>query len=185
MPKMKHLDRQPHLVGELIELRPLRAEDWEDLFSVASDPQIWEVHPAHDRYKEERFREFFRDGLESGGALVAIDRKTGRIIGSSRYFWHGPDHNELEIGWTFLARSHWGGIYNGEMKRLMLDHAFQSVDKVIFLVGEDNTRSQKALRKIGAVLTERQIERSLYGVQLNHLIFEIRKPLGNESRLGG
>src|SRR5215212_11295239 len=82
---------QPHLVGELLEVRPLREEDWESLFAVASDPLIWEQHPARDRYREEVFREFFREALESGGALVVIDRKTQKIIGSSRYFGFDPE----------------------------------------------------------------------------------------------
>jgi RimJ/RimL family protein N-acetyltransferase len=119
---MIQFDLQPRLAGELIELRPMRPEDWRDLYAVAADPLIWEVHPARDRYKEERFREYFEEALQSGGALVALDRRTGRIIGASRYYWYGPAKTELEIGWTFLARSYWGGIYNGEMKRLMLDY---------------------------------------------------------------
>lgn len=169
-------DLQPHLVGNLIELRPMRPDDWHELFGVAADPLIWEVHPAHDRYKEDSFREYFREGLESGGALVTVERDTGKIIGASRYFWYGPDQNELEIGWTFLARSHWGGVYNGEMKRLMLDYAFRFVERVIFLVGIDNIRSQRAMRKVGASLTERRARRTLHGVSSEFVIFEIQKP---------
>lgn len=172
---MMRFDLQPHLRGELIEMRPMRPEDWKDLFAVAGDPLIWEVHPAHDRYKEERFKEYFREGLESGGALVALDRKTGKIIGASRYFWYGPDQDELEIGWTFLARSYWGGIYNGEMKRLMLDYAFQFVDHVIFLVGSENIRSRKAMKKIGGILVDRPVQRELHGHTFDFVIFEIRK----------
>src|SRR5216117_1447345 len=100
---------QPHLVGDLLEVRPLKPEDWESLFAVASDPLIWEQHPAQVRYKEEIFREFFREALESGGAFVVIDRKTQKIIGSSRYFGFDSGKREIEIGWTYLARSHWGG----------------------------------------------------------------------------
>src|SRR5216110_1658092 len=124
-------DPQPTLTGQLLELRPLRPNDWPALFAVASDPLIWEQHPESDRYKDEVFRQFFADALTSGGALVAIDRATGQIIGSSRY--HGFDATEgvVEIGWTFLARRYWGGRYNGEMKRLMLAHAFKTVDQVI------------------------------------------------------
>jgi hypothetical protein len=113
-------DLQPYLVGELVELRPLRPEHWDSLYAVASDPLIWAQHPATDRYKEEVFREFFREALESRGAFVVLDRKTQRVIGSSRYFGFDREKREIEIGWTFLARSHWGGRYNGEMKRLML-----------------------------------------------------------------
>src|SRR5205823_8450282 len=131
-------DLQPHLKGDLLELRPLRADDWADLFAVASDPLIWEQHPSKDRYQEEVFRAFFGEALESGGALVAIDRTDGRVIGSSRFHGYDEDKSEVEIGWTFLARSHWGGAYNGEMKRLMLRHAFRFVRSVVFLVGPHN-----------------------------------------------
>jgi RimJ/RimL family protein N-acetyltransferase len=144
-------DLQPTLKGELLALRPLRPEDLHDLYAVASDPVIWEQHPANDRYKEDVFKEFFREALESGGALIAIDSKDGRVIGSSRFHGYDREKSEIEIGWTFLARSHWGGVYNGEMKRLMLGHAFRFVDSVVFLVGPHNARSQKALEKIGGV----------------------------------
>jgi RimJ/RimL family protein N-acetyltransferase len=174
MPDMTRFDLQPHLEGALLELRPMRPGDWEELSAVAADPLIWEVHPARDRYRKERFREYFQEGLESGGALVVVDRKTGKIIGSSRYFWF--EQSELEIGWTFLARSYWGGVYNSEMKRLMLDHAFRFVDHVVFLVGTDNIRSMKAMQKIGGVLTGRRVQRALHGRQFEFVIFEIRKP---------
>ena len=168
-------DRQPHLVGELLELRPLRPDDWEALFGVASDPLIWAVHPARDRYTEPVFREFFREALDSGGALIAIDRATGKIIGSSRYNWFGPDADELEIGWSFLARGYWGGVYNREMKRLMLEHAFQFVDRVIFVVGVDNVRSRKAMLNIGGVLTDRRVAQALPAVRSESVVFEIAK----------
>src|SRR5712691_3844116 len=98
-------DLQPILKGQFLELRPLRAEDLHDLFAVASDPLIWEQHPNSDRYQEEVFKEFFRQALESGGALIAIDLKDGRIIGSSRFHGYNSEKSEIEIGWTFLARS--------------------------------------------------------------------------------
>ena len=170
------LDLQPHLEGELLELRPLRPDDWDALFAVASDPLIWAGHPARDRYTEPVFREFFRGAIESGGGLVVLDRVTGRIIGSSRYVWHGPPDNELEIGWTFLARAYWGGVYNSEMKRLMLQHAFRFVDRVIFIVGVTNIRSQKAMLKIGGVLTDRREVRPLNGEPSENVVFEITNP---------
>jgi N-acetyltransferase len=118
-------DPQPTLQGELLELRPLRPEEFDSLFAVASDPLIWEQHPDSDRYQEEVFRRFFQDALDSGGALIARDRATGEVIGSSRYFGYDAEKREVEIGWSFLARGCWGGRYNGEMKRLMLLHAFR------------------------------------------------------------
>ena len=178
---MKTFELQPHLVGDLLEVRPLRPEDWEGLFAVASDPLIWEQHPAHDRYQEEVFKEFFHEALESGGALVVIDRKTQKSIGSSRYFGFEPGKREIEIGWTFLARSHWGGRYNKELKRLMLDHAFKFVESVIFEVGATNVRSQKAVEKIGGVMTERREKRNLHGKTVEHVVYQIKKPIDTAS----
>lgn len=146
-------DLQPVLKGELLELRPLRPNDFPDLYAVASDPLIWEQHPAKDRYQEDVFKEFFREALESGGAFIAVDSRSGQVVGSTRFFGYNPDKSEIEIGWTFLARSYWGGIYNKEMKQLMLRHAFQFVNTVVFLVGPHNYRSQKAMEKIGGVRT--------------------------------
>jgi RimJ/RimL family protein N-acetyltransferase len=144
-------DLQPHLKGELIELRPLKPEDWNHLFAVASDPLIWEQHPESDRYREEVFKTFFEGALKSGGAFVVVDTKTQRIIGSTRFHGYDPEKSEIEIGWTFLARKYWGGRYNAEMKQLMLAHAFKFVEKVVFFVGQNNIRSQRATEKIGAI----------------------------------
>ena len=164
---MKLFELQPHLIGALLELRPLCSEDWEPLFAAASDPLIWEQHPASNRYQEEVFRIFFQEALDCGGAFVVVDRQTQAVIGSSRYFGLDQERSEIEIGWTFLARSHWGGKYNSEMKRLMLDHAFQFVATALFLVGEKNLRSRKALEKIGAVATTRRHPRNV----VDHVVY--------------
>ncbi len=160
-------DLQPHLKSEFIELRPLTPKDWDDLFAVASDPLIWEQHPESDRYKEGVFKVFFREALECGGAFVVIDAKTQQIIGSTRFYGYDPEKSEIEIGWTFLARKYWGGRYNAEMKRLLLDHAFQFVESVVFFVGETNFRSQKAMEKIGA--TREGLVTRTYGNHPPHL----------------
>jgi N-acetyltransferase len=144
-------DLQPTLEGELLTLRPLREEDFQDLYAAGSDPLIWAQHPVSDRYKPDVFAAFFREALESRGALIAIDKANGRVVGSSRYYGYDPEQSEIEIGWTFLARSHWGGTYNGEMKRLMLRHAFTFVDHVVFLIGPENWRSRRAIEKIGGL----------------------------------
>lgn len=142
----------------MLRIRPLRQEDWDALFAVASDPLIWEQHPASDRYKEDVFREYFREAMECGGAFAMIDRKTERVIGSSRFIDYDEARSEIEIGYTFLARAYWGGTYNREMKDLMLRHAFRFVRHVVFLVGPQNLRSQKAMEKIGAVRVEDRIK---------------------------
>jgi N-acetyltransferase len=166
-------DPQPRLASDLVALRPLAADDFDALYAVASDPEIWALHPAHDRWQEPVFRRFFDDALASGGALVAIDPATGAVIGSSRYDTCRADPGEVEIGWTFLARRCWGGAVNGAMKRLMIAHALDSYRRVIFLVGEHNLRSRRALEKIGAVLTPRVQHAEMAGVPVTHVIYAV------------
>lgn len=149
---------QPHLKGRLLELRPLAVEDFDSLYAVAADPLIWEQHPCRDRYQIEVFKDFFRGALASGGAFAVLDVRDSRIIGSSRYHGYDEQKSEIEIGWTFLARSYWGGFYNREMKQLMLRHAFQFVNSVVFLVGPQNFRSQRAMEKIGGVRSGTRID---------------------------
>lgn len=146
-----HFDLQPHLNGKLLTLKPLSKDDFEQLHQAASDPLIWEQHPAKNRCKRDVFEVFFAQAIESGGALLICDKASGEVIGSSRYYGFNSATSDVEIGWTFLARKYWGGEYNGELKRLMLEHAFQFVDTVKFMVDPVNTRSQKAVEKIGGV----------------------------------
>jgi len=144
-------DLQPHLENDWVELRPMEAGDFDTLFAVASDPLIWEQHPASDRYQSGVFRAFFDAGMECAGALVIVDRAAGEIIGASRYYDLDETRPEITIGYTFLARSHWGGPYNRATKQLMLDHAFRFVDTVALYAGADNMRSCRAIEKIGGV----------------------------------
>jgi RimJ/RimL family protein N-acetyltransferase len=144
------------------------------LYAVASDPLIWQQHPASNRYREEIFRNFFREALESRGAFVILERETKRIIGSTRFAGYDRVKREIEIGWTFLAREYWGGRYNGEVKRLMLQHAFQYVDTVFFLVGPNNRRSRRALENIGAVFTGSETG-DVDGQPMDLVRYEIRR----------
>jgi len=167
-------DLQPTLKGTLIDLRPLRSDDCDALFDAASDPLIWEQHPERDRYKREVFQTFFDGAIASKGALAVIERASGRLIGSSRYCNLNAPAREVEIGYTFLERKFWGCGYNGELKKLMIDHAFRFVDSVVFVVGEDNLRSQRALKKIGATLVGEKELRSRDGSPISCVVFRIK-----------
>lgn len=171
------MDRQPVLEGERLLLRPLRPDDWDALYAVASDPLVWELHPANDRWKEEVFRAYFADALAQGGALAVIDRAGGAIIGSSRMQAYDPANGgSVEIGWTFLGRDYWGGETNREMKRLMLAHALRFVQRVDFRVGETNLRSRRAMEKIGGRLTDRDggVVETASG-PARHVVYEITR----------
>ena len=168
---------QPTLSDDRVLIRPLAADDFEALFAVASDPLIWEVHPAHDRWQEPVFRKYFDEGLASNGAVVFVDRSTGKIIGGSRYESERDpiQSDEVEIGWTFMSRDYWGGEWNRAVKRLMLRHAFDAGYEVaLFLVGEHNVRSRRAMEKIGGKLSDRTTTTVLAGVPIIHVVYEIR-----------
>lgn len=168
------MDRQPTLEGERLLLRPLRPDDWDALWAIASDRELWAVHPANDRWQEPVFREFFADALAQGGALAIVDKASGRVIGSSRFQEYDPANGgSVEIGWTFLARELWGSGLNAELKRLMLAHALASVERTVFVVGEDNVISRRAMAKIGGRLTGETRVKIRAGKPLDHVIFAI------------
>lgn len=172
---MSKPDLQPTLKGPRITVRPVRESDWEGLYAVASDPLVWEQHPARERYKEDQFRAFFDDAIACGSAFTFEDRESGKLIGSSRYNDYNPEKSEIEIGWTFLGHDYWGGSYNKEVKKLMLEHAFTFVDTVLFWVGDENWRSQRAVEKIGGVKRD-GIESRLHGdVEFPYVVFELKK----------
>jgi RimJ/RimL family protein N-acetyltransferase len=149
-------DFQPYLVGDIVEMRPVTSSDYAALFALGSDPAVWDQHPNRDRYLESPFRDYFTEGLASGCALVARRRADGAVIGWSRYSTAFAGADEIEIGWSFLGRAYWGGRYNGDMKRIMIAHAFRFVSHVIFRIGEQNARSRAAVERLGAVLLDRK-----------------------------
>ncbi|HEV2567883.1 GNAT family N-acetyltransferase [Sphingomonas sp.] len=170
---MVTIDLQPTLSEGEVTLRPLKASDWEGIYSVASDPLIWELHPARDRWREPVFRVFFEDALRSGGALAITRSATGEILGSSRFDRTRAENGEIEVGWTFLARSEWGGQTNFTAKRLMVRHALRHFQKVIFMIGEHNLRSRRAVEKIGASLTSRVVDVEMEGANVLHVVYSI------------
>jgi len=170
-----NFDLQVTLENSLLILRPLTEDDFENLYKVASDPLIWEQHPAKERSQREGFKIFFKEAIDSKGAFAVIDPKTGELIGSTRFHRVKEVQNAIEIGWTFLARKYWGGEYNKSMKALMMNYAFKFVENVLFYIHESNFRSQKAVEKLGGkritalenqVLDARSSEAVIYQVIL-------------------
>ena len=166
-------DLQPILQDSTVRLRPLKSNDYNDLLEVASDPQIWAGHPAHDRWKTPIFKKFFNAAMESGGAMIVEDITTGAVIGSTRFDPRHTEPDEIEIGWTFLACTYWGSGVNATIKRLMIRHALQYYGRVIFRVGAENLISRHAMANIGAMLTNRATTDELAGKKITHVIFAI------------
>ncbi len=164
---------QPSLEGPTLILRPLQASDFDSLYAVASDPLIWEQHPAKNRFQKEVFQSFFDEAIQSQGALLVLDKKSGAVIGTSRFYDFHPEKKQLIIGYTFLARAYWGGFTNGEMKKLMMDHAFKKVDTILLHVGAQNQRSRKAVEKIGGRFV-REFEKE-YGASVLSVEYALKR----------
>ncbi|CAM3639973.1 acetyltransferase, ribosomal protein N-acetylase [Flavobacterium saliperosum S13] len=156
------MNLQPILENEIVKLIPLQESDFEALFEVASDPLIWEQHPNKNRYQRDVFQNFFEGAMESRGAFLIIDKKTNSAIGSTRFYDLDKTNKSVLIGYTFYGRNYWGSSCNPLVKKLMLEYAFQFVDKVHFHIGAENRRSQKAIERLGAVKV-REIEVAYHG----------------------
>lgn len=166
---------QPSLLGQLVKIVPLDISNYEELYKVAADPLIWVQHPNKNRYKKNVFKLFFKGALESQSAFIIYDVYSAEIIGSTRYYDINLNNSSIAIGYTFLARSHWGKGHNSEVKKLLLNYVFSFVNNVVFHIGVNNIRSQKAIEKLGAEKVGEQ-EMSYHGedIQLNY-VYQIKK----------
>ena len=172
---MKFNLQPENLHNERITLVPLEEKDFELLFQVASDPLVWEQHPNKLRYQKEVFQNYFEGAIQSKGAFFICDTNTNETIGSSRFYDYNEKDSSIIIGYTFIGRNFWGKEYNKSLKKLMLDYAFQNVDKVYFHIGAQNIRSQKAIEKIGAIKIDEQ-EVTYYGEDSKlNFIYVIKK----------
>ena len=153
------LDIQPfHLKNNIVQLVPLQESDFDRLYEVASDPLVWEQHPTPNRYQKEVFRTYFEGAMLSKGALLVLDSQTNQVIGCTRFYDFNADTNSIKIGYTFIGRKFWGQDFNKNMKTLMINYAFQNLEKVLFDIGANNIRSQIAISKIGAIkISEREV----------------------------
>ncbi|CAA7390214.1 GNAT family N-acetyltransferase [Chryseobacterium fistulae] len=140
---------QSILENKEYQLIPLQEGDFESLYEVASDPKVWEQHPNKDRYKRDIFKNFFEGAMESRGAFKIIEKITGEVLGSTRFYDYNETKNSIFIGYTFYGAKSWGKRINPQIKKLMLDYIFQFVDTVYFHIGKENFRSQIAMERLG------------------------------------
>lgn len=161
---------QPILENEEVILYPLQDIDFEDVYQTASDPKIWEQHPNKNRWQKEIFRVFFEGAMQSKGAFKIVDKNTGSILGSTRFYNYDEKENSLLIGYTFYSLACWGKGINHAVKTLMLNFIFQFVEKVDFHVGAENIRSQIAIKRLGTTKIAEQ-EVTYFGEQskLNYI----------------
>jgi RimJ/RimL family protein N-acetyltransferase len=172
---MPTFDLQPVLENEIYILKPLEWSDFETLYQVASDPEIWEQHPNKDRWKYEVFQVFFEGAIQSRGAFKIIDKSSSLVIGSTRIYDYNDLDNSIFMGYTFYGKRYWGTGVNHKVKELLLDYLFQFVDVVIFHIGAQNVRSQISITRLGATKIG-EVEVAYHGEAVKHnFVYQIQK----------
>jgi RimJ/RimL family protein N-acetyltransferase len=145
------------LHGKDIDLLPLEEKHFDELHGAASDKRIWEFYPG-DWSVREKFEKIYNSSLalrEKGAEypFVIIHKRTGKIIGSTRFLDIVPYDKRLEIGGTWLKPEHWATTINFDCKLALLTFAFESLGahRVQLKTQHNNKRSWKAIEKIGGI----------------------------------
>jgi RimJ/RimL family protein N-acetyltransferase len=144
------------LEGRHVRLEPLQPTHSAALLEVALDPRIWEFSSSRLQSAAD-VEEYVAKALaarDDGTAVpfATVERKSGTVIGSTRF--HNIDRAErrLEIGWSWLNPRWWRTAINTEAKYLMLRHAFEQWQcvRVEFKTWVHNQRSRTAILRLGA-----------------------------------
>ncbi|AEP89931.1 acetyltransferase, gnat family [Bacillus subtilis subsp. subtilis str. RO-NN-1] len=145
------------LTGELIRVVPMDKSHIQGLYESANDENIWTHLPKTITTLRgmEAFVEEALQTKETGTEFpfVIIHRKTGKMVGTTRFLYMSSASRSLEIGWTWFHPSVWGTSVNTECKYLLLQYCFEQLKtiRVQFKTDERNIRSQKAIERLGAV----------------------------------
>lgn len=173
--KNSEFNLQPKILeNEITKLIPLEKKHFEVLFEAASDPLIWEQNPSKDRHTREGFEIYFDIIINKKGAFLIFDKQTNEVMGTTSFYDYNPEKSSVGIGYTFITRKYWGGPYNKSNKKLLTHYAFQHVNSVLFHVGSENFRSQKAVSKLGAEKINDVIF-IINGVDVPYFEYELRK----------
>ena len=144
------------LEGSLVVLEPLGEEHADELWEAAQAPEIWSwlAHIGESREYFDRWMELTLTAAAEGkeGPFTTRDRRSGTVVGSSRYLNVRPPDRALEIGWTWLHPSAWRSGANVEAKLMMMRHAFETLGcvRVEFKTDARNDRSRAALAALPA-----------------------------------
>lgn len=156
MPDTPSLWLQPvTLEGRHVRLAPLRGDHVPALREATRDGELWKLWYT-SAPSPETAEDYVATALaerEAGAALpfVVVDA-VGDIVGSTRYCHADAKNRRLEIGYTwYAARAQRTGL-NTEAKRLLLQHAFETLDciAVEFRTHWFNQRSRAAIARLGA-----------------------------------
>jgi len=140
----------------IVRLEPLGLHHTEGLGRAAADGELWNLRTTsvpgpHDTrgYIE---RALAAQATAERLPFAVIDASTGEVIGSSSYHDIVPVVSRLEIGYTWYAKSRQRTHVNARAKRLLMTHAFETLDAALVGWRTDhlNFDSQQAIERLGA-----------------------------------
>jgi len=144
------------LETSLIKLEPMNLQHLTGFCSAGNYPQVWQHMPINRCQSPEIASTWMKEAIDEMTqglqiAFVTIDKKTNKVIGSTRLFrWNNKDKS-IEIGHTFITPDFQRSYVNSHAKYLMLKHAFEHLDmaRVEICTHEDNQQSRQAIARIG------------------------------------
>jgi RimJ/RimL family protein N-acetyltransferase len=143
--------------NDKIRLRLIRETDVPGLEMIAFDDEIWRFFLSYggDREGLKSFVDTALADLKSGFriAFVVESPTTNEIMGSASFANISARDKRIEIGWSWLGKSHLGNAINTNVKYALMRFAFDSLqyERVEFKTDVLNKRARAALIKIGAV----------------------------------
>ncbi|WP_141434415.1 GNAT family N-acetyltransferase [Bacillus sp. 03113] len=145
------------LKGQRVKLVPMHIDHIEGLFEAGMNDQIWAYMPMKVETIDD-VKRLVDDALSARDQglefpYIIIDQETEKIVGSSRFLNISKLNRSLEIGWTWYNPSVWRTRINTECKYLLLSYCFEALStiRVEFKTDSRNTRSQRAIERLGAV----------------------------------
>ncbi|WGK64149.1 GNAT family N-acetyltransferase [Croceiramulus getboli] len=140
------------------ELIPLQLEHFDQLLPVSQEVDLYRYGPS-DVSSPQKLKSYIQNALDDRAQGVALpylifDKRLEAVAGSTRFGYIDQVNQTVHIGWTWLGDRFRGSGLNAAIKALMLDYAYESLGmhKVCFRIDERNTRSRKAVEKLGATL---------------------------------
>jgi RimJ/RimL family protein N-acetyltransferase len=145
------------LRGQYVRVEPLSPAHEAGLIGAVKDGELWRLWytfiPPPERMAAEIAR---RLDLQAMGSMLpfTVFDADGRIAGMTTYMNVDAVHKRVEIGSTWYAERVQRSPLNTECKRLLLAHAFDTLDciAVEFRTHRFNLQSRRAIERLGAQL---------------------------------
>lgn len=148
----------PHLENDFVKLSLLDLSNYKHLIDIAQEKDLIYYSPSDistpnslRNYVQQAVDEYYH---QTGIPFIIFDKTKNVYAGCTRFGLINWKNKVLHIGWTWIGHEFQGSGLNKQMKFLMLQYAFETLEfeKVEFRIDERNVRSRKAVENIGGTL---------------------------------